>query len=140
MGLLSKSDLLTKEDLEVKKVFLNEQDWVYVRQMTAHERDNYEQSLMKNVKKPDGTMGLEQRLDDFRAKLAVNVICDDKGELLLEPGEYQKLSKNMSAATLEKIVNEAQKMNNISQEDKEGLVKNSVSGPTGDSNSGSADN
>jgi hypothetical protein len=123
MGLLDKTMLLTKEVLETVKVDLGKDDFVYVRQMTGRERDKFEQTHIKENKKAEG--GFEKTLDDFRAKLAVCTICDEKGNLLLTPADAATLSQCMSAARLEKIVNKAQELNKITDEDKESLVKNS---------------
>jgi len=140
MALLDRKSLLAKEKLEVVKVELGD-DFVYVRQMTGRERDNFEQSLLKEVKDSRGQIvSYERSLQDFRAKLAVCTICDDKGTAILQPNDYPMLSQNMSAAKLEKIVQEAQKLNKITEEDKEGIVKNSVAAPGGNSNSASVEN
>ena len=136
-NLLDKSKLLAKEKLEIVQVVLPNGDFVYVRQMTGRDRDNFEQSLIKEVKNSKGVIDYERSLGDFRAKLAVITLCDEKGALLLEPNDYVRLSQNMSARTLETIVNVAQELNKISEEDKEALVKNSDAVQVGNSNSGS---
>lgn len=122
MALLDRKNLLEKENLEIVKVDLGKGDFVFVRQMTGRERDRFEQTLIKENKAADG--GYEKSLDDFRAKLAVVTMCNEQGELIMQAGDYPLLSQNMSAARLEKIVNTAQKLNKISEEDKENLVKN----------------
>lgn len=125
-NLLNRSKLLEKEELQTTKVEFENGDYVYVRQMTGHERDTFEQSLLKKNRDSKGNIvGYEQSTDDFRAKLAVCTVCDEKGNLILQPGDYLILSKSMSAKTLERIINEAQKLNAITEEDKEALVKNS---------------
>lgn len=118
--LLDRSGLLKKEELKKEKVDLGNGEFVFVRQMTGRERDRFEQSLFKEE---DGKM--VRSLDDFRAKLAVNTICGEDGKNLLQPQDIVVLSTNMSAARLEKIVEIAQKLNKISEEDKEAMVKNS---------------
>jgi len=123
MTLLDKSKLLQKEKLEIVKVDLGKGDFVYVRQMTGRERDIFERSLYKQVKTKKG-FEVEGTLEDFRAKLAVCTICDKEGNLLLTPDDVNTLSQNMSASRLEFIVNEAQRLNHITEEDKEALVKN----------------
>lgn len=138
MAILDRKKLLSKDDLEKVKVDLGNDEFVYVRQMTGRERDNFEQSLLKKVTGPDGKVSYEQSLNDFRAKLAVCTLCDEQGNALLLPGDYPALSQAMSAAKLEKIVTEAQKLNKISEEDKEALVKNSEAVPDGNSISDSA--
>ena len=140
-NLLTKEALLAKQDLKVTKVEFEDGDYVYVREMTGHERDTFEQSLIKEKKDSKGTItGYDRATSDFRAKLAVVTICDEQGILLLQPGDYPALSANMSAKTLEKIINTAQKLNSITEEDKENLVKNSEAGLGEGSSSGSVEN
>ncbi len=139
MALLDRKALLKKEDLKIEKVDLGNGEFVYVRQMSAREKDQFEMSLMKPIYDDSGNLiRMEQTLEDFRAKLAVNTICDEKGNLILLPDDYVLLSKNISAAKLEKIVNVAQRLNRITEKDKEELVKNSEQGPVDDSLSDSA--
>lgn len=135
-NLLDKSKLLEREKLQVEKVEFENGDFVYVRQMTGHERDVFERSLyvMDANNKPT------TKLEDFRAKLAVVTLCDEAGKSLLEPKDFMALSNAMSAAKLEKIVNAAQKLNAITEADKEELVKNSDAVPDGNSNSDFAEN
>jgi hypothetical protein len=141
MGLLNRDELLTRDKLDIVKVELGDDNFVFVRQMTGHERDLFEQSLLKKNRDSKGTIvSFEQATEDFRAKLAVVTVCDEKGELLLKPQDYPALSRSISAAKLEKIINEAQKINAISEEDKEALVKNSEAVPDGNSNSDSVEN
>jgi hypothetical protein len=138
--LLNRENLLTKEELQIVKVDLGKDEFVYVRQMTGRERDKFEQTLLKRTHDKKGKVtGYEQALDDFRAKLAVNSVCDEQGNLLLKSEDYPQLSQMMSAARLEKIVNESQKLNAISEEDKEELVKNSEAAPGGNSSSDSVE-
>ncbi len=141
MGLLGKKELLTKEKLEIVKVDLGNDEYVFVTQMTGRERDQWERSLMRQTRDTKGkVVGYEQALDDFRAKLVVNTVCDENGKLLLEPRDVATLSQCMSASRLEKIVLAAQKLNAITEEDKEDLVKNSVADQVGNSSSDSVGN
>ena len=136
MGLLNREKLLTKEDLKIVKVDLGGEDFVYVRQMTGYERDVFERSLFEWVDDGQGGRTPQQNLDNFRAKLAVCTLCDKEGNDLLKPGDYPKLSKSMSAAKLEKIVNAAQALNSISEEDKKDILKNLERVPSVGSTSG----
>ena len=123
--LLKREDLLKKQELKVEKVDLGNDEYVFVREMTGRERDRFEQSLIGEVKDNKGNVvSYERKLEDFRAKLAVNTLCDENGNNLLEPGDYKTLSQNMGAARLDKIVTAAQKLNKIADEDREALVKN----------------
>jgi len=136
MGLLDRKKLLEKEKLEVEKVDLTKDEFIYVRQMTGAERDMFERSLYV----VDKDNKVSTRLENFRAKLAVCTVCDEKGTLLLLPEDVNTLSRSMSAAKLEKIVNAAQKLNKITEKDKEGLIKNSLVGPADNFSSDSVSN
>lgn len=140
MGLLNRDALLKKEKLEVVKVELGNGNFVYVKQMTGGERDKWEQSLLRPVKDGKGLVtGFESVTENFRAKLCVVTVCDEKGALLLAPKDYITLSNSMGAAKLEKIVNAAQKLNAITEEDKEEILKNSEVAQGDNSNSDSAE-
>lgn len=135
--MLGREDLLSKDDLEVRKVEFKDGNYVFVRQMTGRERDRFEQSIVDIEEDVNtGKQTYKQNLEDFRAKLAVNTVCDEEGELVFKPTDYTQLSKNLSAAKLEKIVNVAQRLNAITEEDKEDLVTTSEPGQKENSTSG----
>lgn len=129
MGLLTKDKLLAKSVLSIEKVELGEGSYVFVREMTGRERDAFEGLILKEVT-VDGKTEYSRKMEDFRAKLSVATVCDEKGELLLGMDDYETLSMNMAASKLEKIVNVAQRLNKITEEDKDALVKNSEAGDT----------
>lgn len=136
MGMLTRDKLLAKEKLETKKVELGGGNFIYVRQMTGRERDRFEQSLVEEVPTANGGTDYKRNITDFRAKLAVNTVCDENGNNILNPDDYETLSQNISAKKLDLIINEAQSLNRISEEDKENLVKNSEAGQNAGSTSG----
>lgn len=139
MGLLDRKKLLAKQLLEVVKVELDNDEFVYVRQMTGRERDRFELTLNKDIKDDKGNVvDVESDLEDFRAKLAVQTICDENGELILRSEDFPVLSQHMGIQQLDKIVKAAQKLNRITKADKEALTKNSGGGQAADSNSDSA--
>ena len=141
MGFLGKKDLLQRQKLEIIKVDLGNDDYVFVREMTGRERDQFEQSLIKEKRNNKGEVtGYDRNLYDFRAKLAVNTLCDENGNAILTMADFETLSQNMGAKRIEKIVTEAQKLNKISEADKEDLIKNSEADQKEDSTSGSAEN
>lgn len=144
MPLLTAEQLLTRDELVKEKVVLGttilepavfegeellkeavvEEDYVYVRQMTAHEKNVWEMSQLQ--KTGEGKKAsYDVVLDDYRAKLAVVCVCDESGNLLFKPNQYALLSKNIGAAKLEKIVDVAQRLNAVTEEDRELMVKNS---------------
>lgn len=139
MKLLSREDLLKREDLKVEKVEFEDGNYVYVREMTAFERDKFEQSLRKEIKTSKGEINFEVSLDNFRAKLAVFTLCDEKGDLLLQPNEYEQLSKSISVDKMEKIFKKASELNAVFEIEKEELLKNLNSGGAVNSNSVSAE-
>ena len=132
---LTREALLKKQILRIERVSLGKGDFVYVREMTGQGRDKFEQSLI-TFKEKGNTETMIRTLDDFRAKLAVNTVCDAKGDLLFKSNDYLQLSKNVSAARLEKIVNVAQRLSQISEQDVEDMVKNSKDAQNADSISG----
>jgi len=138
--ILNRESLLKKENLKKEKVNLGKDEYVFVRQMTGRERDRFEQSLLKEVIDNKGQSEFKRSLDDFRAKLAVHTVCDEKGNNLLRPEDVSILSQNMSAARLELIVNKAQELNKISEEDRENLIKNSEAAQSGNSTFDSVEN
>jgi hypothetical protein len=121
--LFNREKLLEKQKLEIAKVMLDDENYVYVKEMNGSDRDHWEASLLKKVTKGK-EVTMEQNLENFRARLVVATVCDEKGKLLLTPADITTLSHNMAARTLEKIMTEAQKLNKITEEDKEELTKN----------------
>ena len=126
MALLSKEQLLVKEELKIEKVSLGK-NHIFVRQMNAHEHSIYSQLLTKQVPvmengKPINEFTVESTMDDWPSKLAACTLCDEKGNLLLEPGDWETIAKNMTAAKLDKIATAAIKLNRI--KDQETKVKN----------------
>jgi hypothetical protein len=139
--LLGKAELLQKEKLEIEKVEFENGDYVYVRQMTGHERDMFEQSMLKKNKDGKGNvLSVETVMDDFRSKLAAITLCDEEGKSLLSANDYAVLGNSMSAKRLEKIINASQKLNAITEEDKEAIVKNSEPEVVDNSNFASVEN
>lgn len=139
MGLLDKKRLLEKEELKREKVEFEGGDFVYVRQMSGRERDYWEQLITKKTKTSTGMVNIETTMEDFRAKLAVCTLCDESGKLLLTPADFAQLSDSMSSIKLYKIAEVAQRLNRVSEEAKEELVKNSAAGLDDSSSSGSAE-
>jgi hypothetical protein len=141
MILLTREALLQKDDLKVEKVELSK-GYVFVREMTGHEKDVWEQSMLKQKPSGNKNKGVEYEttLEDFRAKLAVVTVCDADGNLLFKPEDAKVLNKMMSATNMERIVTAAQKLNAISEQEKEELLKNSEADQTDSSNSNSVEN
>ncbi|MBI4831011.1 MAG: hypothetical protein HY801_05545 [Candidatus Lindowbacteria bacterium] len=123
MGFLDRDGLLRKEDLKIERVDLGGGDFVFVHEMTGNQRDQFENSLLQEMEGGEGgDRPSNLSLENFRAKLAVCTLCDEKGNLLLRPRDAQKLSTNMSAARLELIANRARKLNRISTKDQNDML------------------
>jgi hypothetical protein len=138
MGFMDKAALLAKEALKTEKVDLGKGDFVFVRQMTAHEHSVYEQTITKEVTdEKTGAVSYLRDMVDFRAKLAVSTICDEKGGLVFLPDDFGALAAAMSAAKLDKIASAALKLNKIGEEDQKALIKNSGGAKGAASNSAS---
>ncbi|MEE9356485.1 MAG: hypothetical protein V3U75_12920 [Methylococcaceae bacterium] len=136
-GLLSRDKLLTKQELKIEKVPLEDGNFVYVKEMTAYEKDSYQQSLRKRVIGDDGEVSYEPALKNLSAKFVASTVCNVKGDLLLEEGDYLKLSQSMRASTLETIAEVGRRLNKMDEEDKVEIVKNSEAAQSGDSTSDS---
>jgi len=141
MALLNREALLKRQELATKQVFLEGEDYVYVRAMTGYERDLFEQSILKEKVDEKGEfIGYDRVSENFRSKLAVLTICDEKGDLILNQDDYPQFSKSISIVNLEKIIAEASSLNQITPKDKEELIKKSNAAQDGNSNSGSVVN
>ncbi len=131
MPQLNRMEVLKKQELTRVKVTFpdsenkDDPEFVFVRQMTGRERDAFERSLSKEFTNAEGEIDYKRDISDFRAKLAVYTLCDEEGKNLLTAKDIELLSVNMSAFRLECIVEAAQKLNKITKEDREALVKNS---------------
>jgi len=140
MILLNREALLQKDDLKLEKVELT-RGYVFVREMTGHEKDVWEQSMLKQ--KPSGdrnkAVEYETTLEDFRAKLAVVTVCDADGNLIFKPEDARSLNKVMSASNMERIITVAQKLNAITEKDKDEMLKNSEAVRDGNSISDSVE-
>lgn len=135
MVLLNREQLLIPEELKIEQVDLGGGEFVYVRQMTGRAYGQFEQSLVEEKRQKDGTIEYARAMEDFRAKLAVQTVCDENGKLIFKPSDYAQLSMSMSAPKLERIVNKAQELNRISPEDQEAMIKNSMGGQSEGSSS-----
>jgi hypothetical protein len=137
--LLTREALLQRNSLIIEKVELFK-GHVFVREMTGHEKDVWEQSLLKQKPNDDKTKQIEYEtsLEDFRAKLAVVTVCDAEGNLLFQPEDAKTLNSVIKAKDIEKIVEVAQKLNAVTEKDKDNILKNSEADKENSSSSDSA--
>lgn len=138
---LLRDQLLKKDALKVQKVDLGNDDFVYVTEMTARQKDIYDQSLLKRIRDKKGSItNIEPDTDDYRAKLLVITVCDENGNLILQPNDFRLLSQAMSTTKLDIIYKAAQEINGLSEEKQEEIEKNSDTEPEGNSSSDSVGN
>lgn len=148
---LTKEMLLeTRDSLAIEKVELlnNKGDvrgHVFVREMTAKEKNTWEMSLTKRI--PSLGQGKNKKseeivtnLEDYRAKLAICTICDADGNRQFEmnPNTIKALSEKLSASNMERIADAASNLNKITEADQDELTKNSEADLNDSSNSASA--
>ena len=139
---MTRDQLLTREELKKEKVELGDDKYVFVTEMTGNARDKFENSLLKKIRDPKTGLvaSYEQATENYRAKLAVNTICDENGILILKPEDFLKFSESIGAKSLEKIIDKANELNGIGAKDQEEIIKNSVADQVGNSSSDSVDN
>jgi hypothetical protein len=135
MPLLDKVELLRKDELKIEKVFLDDENFVYVKEMTGKEYNDFQESSLEMKKDENGNPVPEMTFDNYGARLATFTVCDKNGNLLFEPEDHIRLGKNMSAKKLNKITNKAQEMNGLSGKEQDKLVKNSSADQSEDSTS-----
>lgn len=128
---LTKSDILGRKDVKIERVDVPEwgrHDFVHVRSMMADERDAFEADYVE-------VKGTKKRLDNFRARFCVRVICDSKGTLLFEEADAAALGKK-NAAAVDRIFDVGSRLAGMSEDDVKELEKNSEPGQSGASTSG----
>lgn len=129
---LTADDILNSNDLERVKVDVPE--WgghVYLTVMTGIERDAWEMNLMK--KGHDGKPEINwDRLKNLRARMLVSCITDKNGNRLFNAQQIDALGEK-SSLVLDRLYDEAQKLNKISEEDIEELEGNLEAVPNGGS-------
>lgn len=115
MEFLSKDQILSASDLPTREVKVPE--WggcVKVKTLTAGERDAWEQSIYTGDGKP---------VENFRARLVVATVIDASGARVFSDADAPALSAKSSVA-VDRIFDEAQRLNGIGKKDAEQLEKN----------------
>jgi translation initiation factor 2 beta subunit (eIF-2beta)/eIF-5 len=131
MALLTRESIQQKSNLPMVEV--NVDEWgeinpetgkptptsVFVREMSARERDDWEESnVLRKGKKT------ETNFRNMRARLAIATCCDADGNLIFKPEDVDFLSAK-PVKVLERICKAALKINGITtEEEEEELVGN----------------
>ncbi len=96
---------------------------VIVRTMTGSERDSLELEVSKH-RTPDGK---GTTVDNFRARVLIRCIVDERGDTIFSHEELAQLASK-SAAAIERLFDVALRLNGMTQRDVDELGKGS--GPT----------
>jgi hypothetical protein len=113
--LLSKKDILSKDDLKIEVVEVPE--WggsIRVSTMSAFARDRFEANIAKS--------GGGINTDNIRAKLAIATIVDEHNKPLFDESDIVKLGQK-SCAALDRVFEAAQRLNLITDKEVETLAK-----------------
>lgn len=132
---LTRDAILTADDLKKEEIQVPE--WggsVFIRCMTGTERDAFE-SEAYTVRGKDVQINRE----NFRARLLVRVLVDEKGERLFSDKDIASLGAK-SGKALDRVFTVAMKISGLSKEDVEDLTKNSSPGEKDASTSSSPGN
>lgn len=116
MTILTKAEILKQDDVKTKKIKVPE--WggeVIISTMSGFARDRFETSVIGK----NGGMNTT----NIRAKLVAACLVDEKNNLLFTEDDIVKLGKK-SCTALDRIFDEAQKLNNIGDKEVEELAKN----------------
>jgi len=127
---LSREDILNVKDISIEEVEVPE--WggsIYVKSMTGTERDAFEASIVRaNSRSGKANVNME----NIRAKIAANTICDENGELLFTKHDITVLG-NKSASALQRVFEVAQRLSGITEEAVKELAEGLEQNPTEDS-------
>ena len=117
MSSLKREDILEVKDIEIEEVEVPE--WggtVCVKGMSGLERDAFEASIVQAKGK-----GTKVNMENIRAKLAAQTLCDEQGERLFTDVDVKLLGKK-SAVALQRVFVVAQKLSGIGDADVNELV------------------
>jgi len=117
---LTKEEILKADDLPKKAV--NVPAWggeVFVRTMTAIEKDQFEESNRNH--EDDGSTTFNAV--GYRARLIQKTVCDENGNLLFTEDDLPALQKK-SGKAIDLVIKVSQELNAITDEDLKALEKN----------------
>jgi len=117
--LLTRDQILQADDIEVESVEVPE--WggsVNVKSLTGEERDKFIQSLTRRKGKQVSTS-----MENMTSKLVALSVVNGDGSLLFSLADVKSLSKKSSAA-LTRVVEVAQRLSGLGDDDLEILAEN----------------
>ena len=120
---LTKDAILAAQDLKTESVKVPE--WggeVSVRTMTGTERDEVEAETF--LASGDAKSGdAKSRYRNLRARVLVRVLVNEKGERLFGDSDIEALGRKSTAA-IDRLFAVAQRLNALTEQDVEALLKN----------------
>ena len=117
---LNRDAILKQDDLVKERVDIPEWNgFVYVRSMTAAERDEFEIDMLASKDENSD----EKNMDNFRSRLCARTIVNAKGKRMFSVDDIPALG-NKSALALARLYNVATRINGIGQKVVEDLTKN----------------
>ncbi|KAA3645554.1 MAG: hypothetical protein DWQ07_12785 [Chloroflexi bacterium] len=124
--------ILSAEDLQTEEVEVPEWDLILtIKGLSGAERDRYEQSLVK-----DGKRGaVKMNMQNMRARLVALTVVDGQNKRVFHDREIIDLGQK-SAVALQRVVEVAQRLSGIGDNDLEELAENFEEGQSEDSTSG----
>lgn len=140
MAILTREQLLTKQPVKVEKVKLSSGD-AFVRQMNGKQKGDFDltlgywESYQENGEDKERYV---RTMEDFRGKLVVHTACDKDGNLLLTPSDLSTLLENMPGPDLVRLADAAQRLNKITEAERQEILKNLGGGQDAASISSSA--
>jgi len=124
--MLTKDQLLTAQ-LPIEKVALPElgdDSHVYVRTLSAAERDDWEAEQLELRPAEDDEKSVDTQLKNIRARLCIRCLCDADGKPVLGSADAEAFGKQ-SARVLQRIFNVAMRLSGFNDKDLRELAKNS---------------
>ncbi len=122
--MLTREEILSKwSRLQIEPVIVDG-DEVYVRELTASERDAYESSIMNMRIGADGTQSFTTNTRDMRARLVAMSLCDEEGTRVFGDDDVAAVGA-LSAAAIDKVFGIAKRLSAVTDDDLEELVGNS---------------
>ena len=125
---------------DVEPVPIDVPEWklgepVYVRPMSAGQRDRWEGELLERTERRKESIAAA--VEDLRAVFLAKCLCDENGVLVFGPDDIEALGAK-SYRAIDRAYDKAQTINGLSEADVQELEKNSAGGRRAASSSGSA--
>lgn len=125
--MLTREKVFSCEDRVIEKLDVPEwNDFLYVRSLSAGERDEYENA---NLIRKHGTgkrrteLSFDVRIQNAKTHLVVLASCDEQFNRIFADSDIDSLAKKNSAA-VDRIFEVAARLSKITKEDLEETVKN----------------